>query len=297
MISPFVYAESQQCKNIRFADIGWTDNAANNSLSILVAKGLGYTPQKTTASVPIAMGGLKASKIDVFMDYWSPALDSTIQPYSPVVNIGHTPNMVGAKYTLAVPRYLYDEGLHSFKDLKKFQEQLQGKIYGIESGSGGNKHVEKMIADNLFDTGEFRQVQSSEAAMLVEVRRAIAKKMPIVFQAWAPHPMNLELDFVYLTDGDAVFGPDFGSAKVYTILSKEYESTCPSAAKFIRQLTFTPEMESSIMQGILDKKDPEVVATAYLRGHQELLDSWLENVTTLTGENGKDAVKKYITAK
>ncbi len=294
MASWAAQADPQECANIRFADIGWTDNAANNSLSIVVAKGLGYTPKKITASVPITLGGLKDSKLDVFMDYWSPSLDSTVQPYSKVINIGATPNMTGAKYTLAVPRYLYDEGLRSFKDLKKFQEKLQGKIYGIESGSGGNKHVEKMLADNLFDTGGFRQVQSSEAAMLVEVRKAVAKKTPIVFQAWAPHPMNLDFDIVYLEDGDEVFGPDYGSAKVYTVMSKEYEATCPAATKFLRQLKFTPEMESTIMQGIMAKKDPETVALGYLRDHPESLDSWLEGVSTVKGQSGVEAVKNYI---
>ncbi|MFH3844485.1 extracellular solute-binding protein, partial [Acinetobacter baumannii] len=37
----------------------------------------------------------------------------------------------GAKYTLAVPQYVYDGGLRSFADIAKFSDKLGNKIYGI----------------------------------------------------------------------------------------------------------------------------------------------------------------------
>lgn len=287
-------ADSDSCSTIRLADIGWTDNAANNALATVVANGLGYKVQKTTVSAPIAMTGLKGGQLDAFLDYWSPALDATVEPFRSSVSIGDEPNMRGAKYTLAVPQYLYDAGLHDFSDLERFRDKLSGKIYGIEPGSGGNKSVSKMIDQNLFNVGNFKLVESSEAAMLVQVRRAVQAKEPIVFLAWSPHPMNLDVKLQYLSGGDKVFGPDYGAAKVYTAMSKQFVGTCPNAAKLVSQLRFTPDMESAIMAQIMAKKDPTDSAKAYLQNHQELLSPWLSGVTTVDGKEGVPAVKRSL---
>ena len=44
----------------------------------------------------------------------------------------------------------------------------------------------------------------------------IARSKPVVFLAWAPHPMNTHFNVRYLTGGDDVFGPNFGAATVST---------------------------------------------------------------------------------
>jgi len=123
-----VAAAPESCANIKLGDIGWTDNAANNGLATVVAEGLGYKVTRTTASVPIAMIGVKGGQLDAFLDYWSPALDTTVLPFKDAVDIQSGPNMIGAKETLAVPRYLYDAGLKTFNDLPKYKDQLGGRI-------------------------------------------------------------------------------------------------------------------------------------------------------------------------
>ena len=42
------------------------------------------------------------------------------------------PNLVGAKYTLAVPAYTYDAGLKDFNDIHRLAAALKNSIYGIE---------------------------------------------------------------------------------------------------------------------------------------------------------------------
>ncbi len=46
-------------------------------------------------------------------------------------------NLKGAKYTFAVPEYVYDAGIKDFADIAKFKDKLDGKIYGIEPGNDG----------------------------------------------------------------------------------------------------------------------------------------------------------------
>jgi glycine betaine/proline transport system substrate-binding protein len=288
--------EPQSCKQVRFAEIGWADIAATTGVAMVLTEGLGYTPRKIMASVPIAFTGVKNKQIDVFLGYWAPSMDAVIEPFTKDngVKVLATPNLEGAKYTLAVPTYAADAGLKSFQDIAKFKDQLGGKIYGIEPGNDGNLLIDKMIKGNQFSLGEFRMVESSEAGMLVQVQRAVKKKEPVVFLGWAPHPMNTQFDITYLAGGDDVFGPDYGAAKVYTVVPPDYEQRCGNVGKLLNNLQFNVQMESQLMEKILEKEDPVKVATTWLKANPAVLDKWLAGVTTFDGQDGAAAVKKHI---
>ena len=74
-------ADPAVCRNVRFADVGWTDIAATTGLASTIFQGLGYNPTKTIASVPITFAGIKSKQIDVFLGYWAPTMDPIIQPF------------------------------------------------------------------------------------------------------------------------------------------------------------------------------------------------------------------------
>lgn len=288
--------EPESCKQVRFAEIGWADIAATTGVAMTLTEGLGYTPRKTMASVPIAFTGVKNKQIDVFLGYWAPSMDSVIEPFTKDNSVKVLPkaNLEGAKYTLAVPTYAAEAGLKSFQDIAKFKDQLGGKIYGIEPGNDGNLLIDGMIKGNKFDLGDFKMVESSEAGMLVQVQRAIRKKEPVVFLGWAPHPMNTQYDMTYLSGGDEVFGPDYGAAKVYTVVPTDYEARCANVGKLLNNLQFNVEMESQLMEKVLEKQDPADVAKAWIKANPQVLDAWLQGVTTFDGQDGAAAVKKFV---
>ena len=193
-------AEPASCKQVRFAEIGWADIAATTGVAMTLVEGLGYQPRKIMASVPIAFTGVKSGQVDVFLGYWAPSMDSVIEPFLKDNGVKVLPkaNLEGAKYTLAVPTYAAEAGLKSFQDIAKFKDQLGGKIYGIEPGSGANTQIKAMIAKNQFGLGKFQLVESSEAGMLAAVDRAVRRKEAVVFFGWAPHPMNVNVQMTYL---------------------------------------------------------------------------------------------------
>jgi glycine betaine/proline transport system substrate-binding protein len=54
-------------------------------------------------------------------------------------------------------------------------------------------------------------------------------------------------------------------------------------------------MENEVMGAILnDGADPATAAKDWLRANPEVLDSWLEGVTTFDGQPGLDAVKASL---
>ena len=288
--------EPESCKQVRFAEIGWADIAATTGVAMTLTEGLGYQPRKILASVPIAFTGVQKGQIDVFLGYWAPSMDAVIEPFAKDggVKVLPEPNLEGAKYTLAVPTYAAEAGLKSFADIAKFKDQLGGKIYGIEPGNDGNLLIEKMIKGDQFGLGDFRMVESSEAGMLVQVQRAVKKKEPVVFLGWAPHPMNTQHDITYLDGGDDVFGPDYGAAKVYTVVTPNYEERCANVGKLLNNLQFSVAIESQLMEKVLEKEDPVVVARNWIKANPEILDKWLAGVTTYDGKDGVAAVKKHV---
>jgi glycine betaine/proline transport system substrate-binding protein len=291
-------ADPGVCRDVRFADVGWTDIAATTGLASTLFEGLGYHPTKTIASVPITFAGIKSKQIDVFLGYWAPTMDPIITPFvkSGSIKVLATPNLTGAKYTLAVPDYEYNAGLKTFADIQKFADKLNGKIYGIEPGNDGNALIKKMIDANQFDLGKFKLVESSEAGMLVEVNRAIREKQWIIFLGWEPHPMNVQMKIDYLAGGDDVFGPNYGEAKVFTATPPDYAARCPNAAKLVSNLKFTTAIENHVMVPIMNKTDANQAALDWLKANPQVLNQWLAGVTTIDGKPGLAAVQSYIAA-
>lgn len=296
LAQPALAAEPASCQPVRFAEIGWADIAATTGMAMTLTEGLGYKPRKVMASVPIAFTGVKNGQIDVFLGYWAPSMDTIIEPFlkDDGVKVLPTPNLDGAKYTLAVPTYAAEAGLKSFQDISRFKQELGGRIYGIEPGNDGNLLIQRMIDNNEYGLGDFRMVESSEAGMLVQVQRAIRQKKPVVFLGWAPHPMNTQFDITYLDGGDDVFGPDHGAAKVFTVVTPDYETRCPNMGRLLNNLQFDVELESQLMEKVLEKQDPQVVARNWLKANPAILERWLDGVTTFNGEDGLSAVRRHI---
>ncbi len=273
------------CKLVRLSDIGWTDVTSTTALFSALVRELGYDAQVTVLSVPVTYASMKNKDIDVFLGNWMPSMEGDRKAYvedHSIEVIGA--NLTGAKYTLAVPAYTYEAGLHGFADIRRFAPQLKQAIYGIEPGNDGNRLVLGMIRQNLFGLGDFKLIESSEQGMLAEVERAIHDHEPVVFLAWDPHPMNMRFDLRYLAGGDAVFGPNFGGANIYTNTRAGYSQACPNLGKLLKNLKFTLAGESRMMDAILNlHQQPEAAAKAWLKANPTAVRAWLDGVTTFDG--------------
>jgi glycine betaine/proline transport system substrate-binding protein len=277
------------------SDLGWTDIALTNTTSEIILKALGYEPSQTLLALNVTYDALKRGDVDVFLGNWRPVQDVDYKAYfddGSVIPVAT--NLTGAKFTLAVPTYLAEAGLKSFDDLQTFADKLDHKIYGIEPGS--NKPLLDMVAAKTHGLdGNWEVVESSEAAMLAQVRRAIGNKEAIVFLGWQPHPMNVNMQMSYLAGGDAEYGPDYGGATVRTIVRKGYPDECPNATKFFTNLVFDIDYENTGMNLIMtDGMEVPAAARKMMIDHPEKVEAWLKDVTTIDGKPGLDAVKAEL---
>ncbi len=136
---PAATADPPSCRVVRLADVGWTAETATTAVLAQMLTDLGYQPVITVLSVPVTFESMKNGDIDVFLGNWIPAQESMLKPFTDEGSVEVVrDNLVGAKYTLGVPDYLYDAGLKDFADISRFRKELGASIYGIEPGNDGN---------------------------------------------------------------------------------------------------------------------------------------------------------------
>jgi glycine betaine/proline transport system substrate-binding protein len=278
-------AEPQLCKVVRFGLFGYSDIAATTALASQLLRRLGYTPVAIDLSIPVIFQSLAENNIDVFLGNWMPAQEGNRNTYVSAGKIDVVgPNLEHAKFTLAVPHYLYAAGLTDFASIKDFADPLHSTLYGIEPGAAANRLVLGMIMSNAFGLGSFKLVESSEQGMLTELQRAYNARKPIVFVAWDPHPMNLRFQIDYLSGGDRTFGPNFGGATINTLTRAGYRTQCPNVGTLLGNLQFTLRGESEMMAAMLDRHEqPDAAAKNWLEAHPEAVRQWLRGVSTFGG--------------
>ena len=280
---------SAACETVTFADVGWTDITATTAATSVVLQALGYETDIKLLSVPVTYSSMAQGDIDVFLGNWMPTMEGDIASYRGAGTVDTVrANLEGAKYTLAVNDVAAALGIADFADIAANAEVLESKIYGIEPGNDGNRLIQSMIDGDVFGLSDFEVAESSEQGMLAQVARATRRDEPIVFLGWAPHPMNANFELSYLTGGDEFFG---SGSTIYTNTRAGYVEECANVGKLLTNLEFTLAMENEIMGAILDDaQDPEDAATAWLTANMDVLDVWLDGVTTMDGGDAKMAV-------
>ncbi|WP_374652716.1 glycine betaine ABC transporter substrate-binding protein [Dongia sp.] len=286
-------ADGEACKKVRVAEAGgWTDNTATNGFFTTVLKGLGYETSVDLLALPVILESLKNKDLDVFLDNWMPSQTAEMKPYieeKTVDSIGA--NLEGAGYGPVVPQYAADAGVKDLKDLGKFTEKFDGKFYGIEPGNDGNRIVQAKIDDPANGLDGWEMVESSEQGMLVQAEKAISKNEFVAFLAWTPHPIMGKMPLHYLSGFEA---DGFGGATVYTLSRSGYSAECPNVGALLKNLKFSLDQESALMEAIIGGKDGEAAAAEWLKANPAVLDAWLAGVTTLDGNDGLAAVKASL---
>jgi glycine betaine/proline transport system substrate-binding protein len=289
-----VYAKDE----IKFVSVSWTGVTVKTELGVLALESLGYDASNTMVSVPIAYKALETGDGDIFLGYWYPSMTNIATKYferGTVVNF--IANMPGAVYTLAVPSYVAEAGLTDFSDIAKYKDKLDSKIYGIEEGNDGNLVIQTMIDEDMFGLGDFELIPSSEAGMLSQVKSYTKDNKWIVFLGWSPHYMNEIIDMTYLTGSTPeTFGPNNGTATVYTNIRKGFEKEQPNVAAFLMNFKFPIPMMNEIMD-MLNKDQnltPREAAIMWIKDNPEVYRPWFKDIKTVDGKNGIEAFEKYL---
>jgi glycine betaine/proline transport system substrate-binding protein len=285
-------AEPDNCKTVRMADVGWTDNTAQNGLFKTVLKGLGYKTEDQVLALPVIMESLKNKDLDIFLDNWMPSNAANVQPYLDDKSLDMLDaNLSGAGYGPVVPDYVAAAGVKSVADLAANADKFDKKFYGIEPGNDGNKIVQAKIDDPANNLKGWELVESSEQGMLAEAQKSMKNKEWIAFLGWTPHPVMGKMKLVYLSGFE---NDGFGDAQIKTLTRAGYSAECANVGKLLSNLKFDLAMESAIMEAIDGGAEGEKASADWLKANPGVLDAWLAGVTTVDGQDGMAAVKKGL---
>jgi glycine betaine/proline transport system substrate-binding protein len=276
---------AQQCEQIRFGIVDWSDVKATTAVASELLEALGYDVDISSRSVSDTYDAMANGDIDVFLGNWMPSMAPVADPFINDQKVERLrPNLKGAKYTLAVPQYVYEAGVKNFSDIAKFQDKFDHNVYGIEKGNDGNQLILDMIDTNAFGLSPFSLIETSERIMLAQVKGRIRDQKWIVFLAWAPHPMNERFDIAYLDGGDDYFGPNQGGATVYTNTRAGFVDQCANVAKLLGNLEFSLAMEGQVMDMILNQFVPQDrAARHWMNQNPDRVETWLKGVTHRDG--------------
>lgn len=185
-----------------------------------------------------------------------------------------------------VPKYAVQpggalEGLTAVTQLNQYSKQLGGQFYDADPGYVTTEQNTKRLKGYKID---LKHVVAGEAAEQAQLKRAYARKQPIVLYLYHPHAVFAQFDMVQLTEptpyaegclttGNGACAMPAYSAHVAT--SKKLATDAPKFASMLKQLKISlTDMEAMQKQVDIDKKDVATVAKTWVDGKTSEIDSW-----------------------
>lgn len=257
-------------KNLTIGYIEWDEDVAVSNLAkVLLEDNFKYNVNLQLADVGPLFQGVASGNLDAFMDVWLPNTHKTYwdKYKNQVVDLGQW-YQGSASLGLAVPNYVKAQNI---EDLNKYQSEFDGKIVGIESGSG-IMSVTKNDAIPAYNLN-YSLVSSSTPAMLAQVKKAIGAKQPIVFTAWKPHWMFTAYPIHYLKDPKGAMGK---SEHLSGITRKGLKQDSPQAYALLDKLTLTESQLGELELAINKAGDPEKGVRNWLKDNQDVVQPWID---------------------
>jgi len=285
-------ANAADAPTIRFGTPTWPGVTMKTEVAAQIIGSMGYPVKQTNASPAFAINSLKSDDLDVYLGGWMPTEKHMIEPAADKgeVKIMAT-NISDATMGIAVPKYVWDAGVHTEADLDKYGDKFDHKIYGIEAGTGFNQSIKEAIKNDRHGLGNWELVPSSTSAMLSQVGRKIDRDEWIVFLGWTPHWMNVTYDIKYLK---AVGEPKIADTKsdVLTVANPVTMSNEPQVAKFFGQYVVSKQDQSKwVLEYSYNERDKEDVASEWIGNNLDTVAKWLDGVKTRDGGSAIEAVR------
>ncbi len=257
-------------KSLTIGYINWDEDVAVANVSkIMLEEELGYDVELQLLDVGPLFEGVASGDLDAFQDVWLPTTHATYweEFQDQVVDLG-TWYEGEASLGIAVPNYVEAQ---TIGDLADYRDEFNGRIVGIEPGSG-IMSVVKEEAIPAYGLEDYEVVDSSTPAMLGQVESSLENEEPIAFTAWKPHWMFTAYDIRYLEDPKGAMGSE---EKLSAIAREGLEEDSPEAFQFLDNLTLTEEQLGELELAITEAADPEEGTRAWLEENRDVAEAWL----------------------
>ncbi|MEV6650568.1 ABC transporter permease/substrate binding protein [Streptomyces sp. NPDC051219] len=234
-------------KQIELGYIPWDEGVASTFLwkELLERRGFEVTAKQYEAGALYT--GMANGQIDFQTDAWLPVTHekywAKYQDKLQDMGSWYGPTSL----ELSVPSYV--KGVDSLDDLKGRSGEFKGRIIGIEPSAGMMGLLKDKVLKEYGLEGEYKIVDGSTPGMLAELKRAYAKKEPVVTTLWSPHWAYSTYDLKKLEDPRGSWGKGDG---VHTLARKGFAEENPEVGAWLRDFKMTEKqltgLEAKIQQ-------------------------------------------------
>lgn len=175
-----------------------------------------------------------------------------------------------------------DDTSNDSAEEESYSEAVEHTITGIEPGAGITVTTEAAMEEYDQLSG-WELEQSSTAAMIVELEKAIENEEPIVVTGWNPHWMFAKFDNLkYLEDPQNIYGD---KEEIRSLAKEGFEEENPNAYKLIDQFNWSVEdMESIMYESSETGQDIAEVSKQWVEDNPDKVEVWTEGVEDGNGE-------------
>jgi glycine betaine/proline transport system substrate-binding protein len=258
-------------KEIKLGYIPWDEGIASTYLWKELLEQRGFEVSTTQYAAGPLYTGVATGQIDFQTDSWLPTTHAEYWK-----KYGKQLDDLGSWYgptslELSVPSYV--KGVDSLEDLKGNAAKFKGKIIGIEPSAGMMGMLKDKVLKEYGLEGEYDVVDGSTPAMLAELKRAYAKKEPVVVTLWSPHWAYSDYDLTKLKDPKGAWGKGDG---VHTLARKGFAEDNPEVGQWLKDFSMTEQQLTGLESQITKAgkgKEQDAVRT-WLKRNPGLVDKW-----------------------
>ncbi|MEU6767947.1 ABC transporter permease/substrate binding protein [Streptomyces sp. NPDC046853] len=230
-----------QGKEINIGYIPWDEGVASTFLWKEILEQRGFKAQTKQLEAGPLYTSLSQGSIDFQTDSWLPTTHAAYWK-----KYGKELEDMGSWFgptslELSVPSYV--KGIDSLEDLKGKSGKFKGKIVGIEPSAGMMGLLKDKVLKEYGLDKEYKVVDGSTPAMLAELKRAYAKKEPIVTTLWSPHWAYSDFKLKKLDDPKGSWGKGDG---VHSLARKGFSKENPQVAKWLKDFKMTEKQLTSL---------------------------------------------------
>ncbi|GAA2261569.1 glycine/betaine ABC transporter permease [Streptomyces ruber] len=247
----------------------WDECVAVTHLWKNVLEERGYRLNLKQMDVGPVYTGLASGDLDLNFDAWLPYAQKNYWDKSKdsLEDLGtwYEPTSL----EIAVPSYVED--VKSLEDLKGKADLFDGKIIGIEPGTGQMDLLKNDVLPGYGLDKEYEVVEGSTPAMLTELERAYAGEEPVAVALWSPHWAYSEYELTKLKDDKKLFGE---GNTIRTIANKEFSGNYPQLTEWIKNFRMSEDELGSLEAEIKDRGqgNEQEAVSAWLEEHPDMVD-------------------------
>ncbi|MFF5771543.1 ABC transporter permease/substrate binding protein [Streptomyces californicus] len=278
-------------KKISIGYIPWDEGIASTFLWKEMLEQRGFEVDVKQYEAGALYTGLANGQIDFQTDSWLPVTHASYwKKYADrLEDMGSWYGPTSLE--LAVPAYMKD--VRSMEDLKGRASEFKGRIVGIEPSAGEMGLLKDKLLPGYGLDKEYKLIDGSTPSMLAELKRAYAKKEPIVVPLWSPHWAYNQFDLTKLKDPKGLWGKGDG---IHTLARKGFSKENPEVGKWLKDFEMTEEQLTSLeaeIQKAGSGKEQDAVRT-WLKSNSDVVDKWAPAPKSARAAGGDDERKRPV---